>query len=140
MIQQSYSVITNEVTREQMWQIMSNINDWKSWDDSVEFSELQGEFRPGSTFLLKPKGGPKVKIKLAEVKTGEYFKDLTVFPLAKMYGEHWYQNTPEGLKVTITMTMTGLLSGLWNKIVMKGIVSGFAADVQNLIAAAKRLN
>jgi hypothetical protein len=51
MISKSYSTITNEVSKEQRWKVMSNINDWKKWDDTVEFSEITGDFKTGSTFI-----------------------------------------------------------------------------------------
>ena len=56
-----------------------------------------------------------------------------------MYGEHWYEETPQGLKITVTMTNTGILSALWNQIVMKDIVSRLADDQKALIEAAKKI-
>jgi hypothetical protein len=55
-----------------------------------------------------------------------------------MYGEHWYEDTPAGLKVTVRMTMTGLLSALWNKLVMKDIVSRLEEDIHIQIATAQK--
>lgn len=138
MQQKTISAITTECTKEQIWKLMSNVNDWNKWDNSVEYSELRGEFKTGSTFLLKPKGGPKIRIGLVEVKPMTYFKDQTTFPLAKMYGEHWYEDTPQGLKVTVTMTITGLLSGLWYKLVMKDIVQRQPEEIKTQIAEAKK--
>ena len=139
MIKKTFSTTTNEITSAQIWTLMADIDNWKTWDSGVEHSELRGRFETGSTFLLKPKGGPKVMIQLLAVEPVTYFKDKTTFLLAKMYGEHWYEETPEGVKITITMTMKGLLAGLWNKIVMKDIVTHLADDVQCQIAAAKKL-
>lgn len=139
MQQQTFSTITNECTKEQIWKLMSNVNDWNKWDGSVEHSVLLGDFKTGSAFLLKPKGGPKVRIRLVEVKPTTYFKDQTRFPLAKMHGEHWYEETGQGLKITITMTITGLLSGLWYKLVMKNIVQGLPKEIKSQIAEAKKL-
>ena len=139
MQQKTFSTITTACTKEQIWKLMSNVNDWNKWDNSVEHSELQGDFKTGSVFLLKPKGGPKVRIKLVEVKPPAYFKDQTMFPLAKMNGEHWYEDTPQGLKITVTMTITGLLSGLWYKLVMKDIVQRLPEEIKSQIAEAKKL-
>lgn len=139
MIQKTFSTITTEITKEQIWKLMSNINDWKTFDETVEYSELQGEFKAGSSFILKPKGGPKVKINLMDVQPPRYFKDKTTFPLAEMYGEHWYEDTQQGLKITVRMTMTGLLSALWNKLVMKNIVEHLENDITLQIAAAKKM-
>ncbi|NML39818.1 polyketide cyclase [Chitinophaga sp. G-6-1-13] len=139
MIQHSYSLTTTAVTQAQIWKLISDIDNWKSWDTGVTSSQLHGRFETGQHFTLQPQGGPKVRIQLEEVRANEYFRDLTRFPLAKMYGEHWYEVTPEGLKLTVTMTMKGLLAPLWNKIVMKNIVAGMEEDVQRQIEAAGKL-
>lgn len=139
MIQKTYSQTTTEISREKIWQLMSDVNQWKTWDESIDDASLDGEFKTGSQFMLKPKGGPKVRIRLTDVRPDGYFKDQTSFPLAKMHGEHWYEETPEGLKITTTMTMTGLLARLWYKMVMKDIAANLASDINTQISAAKKL-
>lgn len=133
----SLSVVTKEVTKEQIWKLTTDINNWKNWDDTVEYSQLLGDFRVGEYFILKPKGGPKVKIKLVEVQPFTKFTDLTKFPLAKMYGEHLYEETADGLKITITMSVSGLLSKLWIKLVAQNIVDNLKQDIENQIKNAK---
>jgi hypothetical protein len=139
MIQKTFSLTTAEVSQEQIWNVISNVNQWSSWDAGVESAELLGKFESNSSFLLHPKGGPKIKIKLVEVKEKSYFKDMTTFPLAKMYGEHWYEETPQGLKITVTMTITGILSALWYKIVMKDIIARLEEDQKALITEATKV-
>lgn len=140
MLTATYSHTTTEVTKEQIWRLMSDVNRWKEWDLTVEDSHLEGGFKAGSYFTLKPVKAPRVKIRLAEVRAPQYFKDETKFPLATMTGEHWYEETPRGLKVTVTMTMTGMLSWLWNKLVMQDIVTHLPDDVAGQIAAAKKIS
>ena len=135
----SYSVTTKEVTKEQIWKLTSDIDHWKDWDETVEYSKLLGEFKAGEYFILKPKGGPKVKIKLVEIISQRKFTDLTSFPLAKMYGEHLYEETENGLKITITMSVKGLFSALWIKLVANDIVKNLPEDIANQIKTAKKL-
>ncbi|WP_160138756.1 polyketide cyclase [Chryseobacterium sp. c4a] len=139
MWKKTYSVLTREVTREQIWKLTTDINHWKDWDDTVEYSNLLREFKEGEFFILKPKGGPKVKIKIVEVIPFQKFTDLTSFPLAKMYGEHFYEVTENGLKITVTMTVKGLLSKLWIKLVVHDIVKSLPEDIANQIKNAKKL-
>ncbi len=135
----SYSIVTKDVTKEQMWKLTTDINNWKNWDKTVEYSELLGEFKVGNYFLLKPKGGPKVKIKLIEIIENKKFSDETTFPLAKMIGEHIYEETADGLKITVAMSVTGILRFLWVKLVAKGIVDALPNDVQEQIKTASKL-
>lgn len=139
MWKKTYSVITQEVTKEQIWKLATDIDRWKEWDDTVEYSTLLGPLKEGEFFILKPKGGPKVKIRLIEVIPFQKFTDLTTFPLAKMYGEHLYEETENGLKITVTMTVTGLLAWLWIKLVAADIVKHLPKDIANQIKNAKKL-
>ena len=75
----SYSLETNEVTKEQMWRLFSNVNDWHLWDDGIEYAKIEGNFLKGNFFELKPKGGPKVKIELLETIENKMFLDLSGF-------------------------------------------------------------
>ncbi|GAA3771826.1 SRPBCC family protein [Flavobacterium ginsengiterrae] len=140
MWKRSYSVTTTEITKEQIWKLVTDINNWKNWNDSVEYSKLLGEFKIGNYFILKPKGGPKVKIKLVEIIKNKKFTDLTTFPLAKMYGEHTYEDTPDGLKICVTMTVKGILSFLWIKLVAKEIVDDLPSSIANQIETAKKIS
>lgn len=135
----SYSVLTNKVNGQQLWQLFSDVNNWHTWDDGVEFASIEGKFEQGNHFVLKPKGGPKVKIELVETEPARKFTDLTRFPLAKMLGEHVFEETSEGLRMTTTMTVKGPLSFLWVKLVAADIVKGLPADMEAQIAKAATL-
>lgn len=50
MISKNYTITTKEITQEQIWKLMSNVNEWKNWDKSVENAELHGDFKTGEFF------------------------------------------------------------------------------------------
>ena len=95
---QSHTIVTKKATREQLWKLFANVNQWSTWDEGVEYAKMDGRFEKGNFFVLKPKGGPKVKIQLIEAIENKGFTDLTRFPLAKMYGEHIFEDTTEERK------------------------------------------
>lgn len=135
----SYSTLTKEATKEQMWQLFADVNNWHSWDDGIEYAKMEGKFEQGNYFLLKPKGGSKVKIQLIETIENKRFVDYTKFPLAKMYGEHDLEETPEGLKITTTMKVKGLLAFLWIKIVAQNIIDSLPKEIEQQIKTASKL-
>ncbi len=135
----SYSLTTKEATKEQMWKLFSDVNNWHSWDKGIEYAKLDGKFEKGNFFELKPKGGPKVKIQLVETIVNKSFTDFTHFPLAKMYGEHRLEETPEGLRITTTMSISGPLAFLWRKIVAEGIVKGLPEEMPLQVKYASQL-
>ena len=137
MWSKSYSVVTKEVTKEQMWRMWSDVNNWTVWDNSIELASIDGKFEAGNFYNFQPKGGPKMKIKIHEAVENQSFTDLTTFPLAKMYGEHTFEETSDGLRVTTTMTVVGILGFLWRKIVAQNIVNDLPKDIELQIKAAK---
>ena len=135
----SHSIVTKEVTKEQMWKLFANVNDWHTWDQGIEFAKLEGKFEKGNSFLLRPKGGPNVNVILLDTVENKSFLDVTNFPLAKMYDEHTFEDTAEGLKITNTITVKGLLGFLWVKIVAKKIADALPVDMQEQIKVASIL-
>lgn len=135
----SYTVVTKEATKEQLWKLFADVNNWHKWDEGIESAKMEGKFEKGNHFLLKPKNGPKVKIELIETVENKKFVDFTKFPLAKMYGEHIFEETPNGLRITTTMRVEGLLAFLWIKLVAQDIVNGLPTEMIAQIKAASKL-
>jgi hypothetical protein len=135
----SYSIVTTEVTKEQMWKLFADVNNWHTWDSGIEFAKLEGKFEKGNHFMFQPKGGPKLKIGIIEAIENKNFTDFTKFPLAKMFGEHTFEDTPNGLKITTTMKVEGILGFLWIKIVAQKIADALPTDMREQIKAASRL-
>ena len=136
----SHSLITDKVTKEQIWKLFEDVNQWHQWDTGIEYAKLNGKFEKGNYFTLKPKGGPEVKVELLETKPYDSFLDLTRFPLAKMYDNHSFENTPEGLKITNTISVSGILSFLWIKLVAKKIAESMPEDMIKQIERASMLS
>ncbi len=135
----TYTMVTNEVTKEQIWKLFADVNNWHNWDTAIESAKIEGPFEAGNHFMLRPKGGPDVKIKLLETIENEMYVDVTEFPLAKMYDKHLFEDTPEGLRITNTIWVKGILSFIWVKLVAQKIVNDTPADMLKQIKAAKNL-
>ncbi|MEP6512791.1 MAG: SRPBCC family protein [Parafilimonas sp.] len=135
----THSIVTKEVTKEQLWKLFADVNNWHKWDTGIEYAKMEGRFERGNHFQLKPKGGPKVNIELVETIENKKFVDFTKFPLAKMYGEHTFDETPSGLKITTTMKVKGLLSFLWIKLVAQGIVNLLPVEMEQQVKFASKL-
>jgi hypothetical protein len=135
----SHSIVTKEVTKEQMWKLFADVNNWHTWDEGIEFAKMEGKFEKGNFFTLRPKGGSNVKVELLETVENKSFLDVTKFPLAKMFDNHTFEETPQGLKITNTISVTGVLGFLWRKIVAQKIVDSLPNDMQTQIKAASKL-
>ena len=135
----SYSVVTKDVTKEQMWKLISNVNNWHTWDKGIEFAKMEGKFEKGNKILLRPKGGPNVNIEILETIENKKFYDVSKMPLAKIYDDHIYEETEGGLKITGIITVKGILSFLWVKVVAQKLADSLPTDIQEQIKAAAKL-
>ena len=77
-----------DVSPEAIWKIWVDINNWPSWHGDLDYCKLDGDFKVGNHFMLKPKGAPAVKIMLTEINEMQNFTDCTKFFGAKMYDTH----------------------------------------------------
>lgn len=136
MWEKTYSTTTKAVSAAQMWRLFADVNNWHHWDTQIEYAQLSGEFERGNHFFIKVKKGPKVKIEIIETEPNRKFVDLTKFPGARMTGEHRFEESKEGLKITTTMRVTGPLGFLWRKIVAQDIVASLPEETARQITAA----
>jgi hypothetical protein len=139
----TFSKTYQNVSSDAIWNIWSDINNWHQWNPGVEYckwddSLVESVFVKGSAFILKPKCAPKTKIELIEVEKGKNFTDCTKFPGARMYGIHEIEDSPAGLKLTMTMRVEGWLSCLWIFLVAKKIVAKIPEQTDNLVELSKQ--
>jgi hypothetical protein len=139
MFQHTYSKTFKKITPEMVWKVWSDVNTWTTWNPGTDLCKMDQPFEVGNYFTLKPSGAPPVKIQLVEVEENYLFTDCTRFPGAKMYGKHEVIETPEGVQLTTTLTITGPLGYLWRKIVGEKIVAKTPEQTEALVARARKL-
>lgn len=137
MWQRNYSQVFTGVSRNNIWQLWTDINNWPTWHDDLEYCKMEGAFVAGNHFYLKPKGAPAVKIIITEINTGHSFTDCTIFFGAKMYNTHTVEETAEGLKLTNKLVVTGPLKWLWIKLVAQHIADSVTSETEALVNLAR---
>lgn len=136
----THSKIYPGVKKEAIWRLWSDVNNWTNWQEDLDSCKMSGPFAAGNHFLLKPKGAPTFKIKLIEVQEGKKFTDCTKFFGAKMYDTHALEETPEGLRLTSTLVVTGPLQFLWAKLVAQNIANTLPQQMDALVSFARSGN
>jgi len=137
MWNKSYSKTVEGLNASQIWKVWTDVNQWHTWQDDIEYAKLDGEFRVGSVFRFKPKGGPNIQIELTEVKPNSVFVDLTRFPLARMFDSHELIDHGNKLEIKTTIRVEGPLSFLWRKLVAENVANGMKEQTERLIAKAR---
>ncbi len=134
------SKVYQNVKKEDVWRLWTDINNWPKWHGELDYCKLEGEFIVGNKFRLKPKGAPSVKIKLIAIEDGKEFIDCTKFFGAKMFDAHQLEETKDGLRLTNTVIVTGLLKFLWIKLVARNVADTAEQKMDALVALARSAN
>ena len=134
----TYSKKIKGLQAEKIWAVWTDVNNWHTWQKDIEYAKLEGEFKTGNTFILKPKGVSAVTIQIIDVKINKGFTDLTKFPLAKMYGKHEFIQHDNEIEIKTTMSVEGFLGFVWRKIVAEDVANGMAEQTESLIQMVKK--
>jgi hypothetical protein len=139
MWHKSFSTVTKEVTKDQIWTVLTDINHWNEWDKDLEWTECTGEAKLNADFLLKPKGGPKTKLTISQFDKPNVFADISHLPLAKMHTIHTLSQTSDGVKIQVDIKISGFLTFLWSKVIGQKQIDGGLHQTQQLIKKAKSI-
>ncbi|MCA9935450.1 MAG: SRPBCC family protein [Ardenticatenaceae bacterium] len=129
--------IVTDASKEAVWQLWADAENWKVWDKGVEWCRMEGEFKVGTQYMLKPVGGPKVKAIITECQPFKRFVDVTNLPLAKMAFAHELVEEKDGLHVTHRVTITGPLSFLFAQLIGKDTARDLPETMGRLARMAK---
>jgi hypothetical protein len=111
---------------------------WPEWNTDTEWVRLDGPFATGSTGVLKPKGGPRVKFVLHSVVPEREFVDVSLLVGARLTFRHVVEQLDDGGSIVrVDVTMSGLLSRFWAQLLGKGFRASLQPDLDRLVAAAE---
>jgi hypothetical protein len=132
----SYTQDVSGVSAQRVWDVWADVEGWAAWQDDVEHASLEGPFATGGRISFKPRGGPKVRIDLVDVRAPSRFVDVTRFPLARMVDTHELVETDEGLQIRNTLRMEGPLAFVWRRLVGEGVAKSLPEQTARLVERA----
>jgi Polyketide cyclase / dehydrase and lipid transport len=134
-----YSYETNTaVSADRLFRAKTDILHWPEWDSELEATALDAPLAAGSPFMLKPKGGPKVSMRIEEVDAPRRFVDMALLPLAKMRTSTEFLPSAGGTRIRIVIEVFGPLAFLWDRIVARKLAADCEQQTRAFIAAAER--
>ena len=107
---QAYSKVYQGIKKETVWKLWADVNHYTKWHAGLDYCKLESDFSVGNHFMLKPKGAPAVKVVITELLENKRFVDCTSFLGAKMYDIHEIEELNDGVKISNTIQVIGLLS------------------------------
>jgi hypothetical protein len=133
-----HTIVTN-TSRESVWKAWADVEGWPKWDQGVEWCRLDGEFKTGTSYALKPKGGPEAKAVITDCQPLIGFSDVTQLPLAKMEFIHELAEQADGVHVTHRVNISGLLGFFFVQMIGKDTARDLPETMGNLLRVAKEL-
>ena len=124
--------IKTKVNKEVIWKVWSDVENWKEWDKSVEWSSIDGRFELGAKGKLKPKEGPLAKFKLTEVEKFKKFTDEAKLPLTKLQFIHEMNCNNGDTEITHKIRITGILTFLFSRVIGKKLEKDLPHAMENL--------
>ncbi len=62
---------------EAIWRVLADLDQWATWDTSMEWVRLQGPFQAGSEVVMKPKGQEPITSVIVEATENRVYADRT---------------------------------------------------------------
>jgi uncharacterized protein YndB with AHSA1/START domain len=79
-----------------VWRVLTNLNEWESWDTSMEWVRLQGAFGVGAQVVMKPKGQDPITSTIVEAIENTVYAGETSFGEVTLRFSHTLQPTEAG--------------------------------------------
>jgi hypothetical protein len=136
MWQAQYQTIT-DVPAEALFRAISDINAWSEWDHGLEFARIDGPIREGSTFVLKPQGGPNVHMSIEELCSPVRMVDVAHLLLAKLRTSHEFLQSGEQTTVRFSIQISGPLGFFWRRMVGEQQIREAPAQTASFIQYAR---
>ena len=126
------------VSAEKLFRAKTDIARWPDWDSELEATSFDAPLRAGSPFMLKPKGGPKVAMRIEQVEEPRRFVDLAFLPLATMRTSTELLPCAAGTRIRVVIEVLGPLAFLWDRIVARKLAADCEHQTKRFIAAAEQ--
>jgi len=134
MRSRSCSITTHDATKEQIWTLWTDINNWHQLKADIEWAKLNGPFMQGDSFIIKPQGAKETTFVIEKCIPYQEFTDSTRLFDATMFSFHKLEETNEGLNVAVAICISGPLTFMWRKIfgedMVKNLPDNIIAQIQ----------
>src|SRR5919112_5300734 len=122
-----------------LYRAIADVGRWPEWDDGVESVAVGEPLRAGSTFRLKPKGGPAVRMEVQAAEAGRRFVDIAHLPFVRMRTSHEFLPGPDGTLLRVVIEVEGPLAFLWDRLVARPQAAGAEAQTRSFLQFAEAL-
>lgn len=126
------------VAAEKIYRALYDVARWPEWDDEIERVTIEGAAVPGAAFVLRPKGGPNVRMKIVAADPPHRFADVALLPLARIQTTHELLAQEDGTLIRSVIEVSGPLAFLWDRLVARKLAKDAPTQALRLAAYVGR--
>lgn len=128
---------TTTLTCDELWPVLADVARWPEVDQNIEYLTIGQPPAAGVPFVLKPKGGPRLKFVIGTFEAPSRYADVCRMPFVTMRTLHTLIPVARGTTIRVDIKITGPLSQVWGRLVGRKHASGLPAQTERLINAAR---
>jgi carbon monoxide dehydrogenase subunit G len=121
-----------------IWQIFTDVENWKEWIDGIEWSTIDGNFEDGALVTIKNIKKPKASSPLKDVDVNKLFILQAKMPLSKVDFIHEIVKDNDVVKVRFAVEIFGTLAFFFKAIFKKSVTKNLPIAAQKVIELAER--
>ncbi|UPT67652.1 MAG: hypothetical protein M0D57_02990 [Sphingobacteriales bacterium JAD_PAG50586_3] len=110
---------STKATAEKIWQVWTDVPNWKQWDKALNEAVLNGDFAIGTTGILKPLKGPQSKFIISEVVPNTSYTFKTKIPFGWLVIKRTLEVKNGATYFTHDVKFTGLMKGFFGQVLGK---------------------
>ncbi|MEL7001202.1 MAG: SRPBCC family protein [Bacteroidota bacterium] len=100
---------------DRVWQIWTDVSNWKSWDTGLKDAEMKDRFRLNASGIMTTLEGRKTKFKVVEYEEGRSYTFKTNLPLGSLYVKRYLKEEEGRTLFTHEVWFKGLTKGIFSK-------------------------
>ena len=99
--------------QERVWQVITDVEAWPQWTTSMTTVKRldDGPLRVGSRARIKQPGLPNLVWQVTDITEGTEFTWVAHTPGVDATASHRVEQTPAGVRLTLTVAWTGIFAG-----------------------------
>jgi len=122
-----------------IWQIFTDVENWKEWIDGIEYSTIDGNFEDGTLVTIKNTNKSKLSSSpLKDVVVNKSFILQVKMPLHKIDFIHEIVKDNDVLKVRFAVEVFGTLSFFIKTVFRKGVAKSLPKVAKQLVYLAEK--
>ncbi|MCL2435553.1 MAG: hypothetical protein FWD09_05370 [Lentimicrobiaceae bacterium] len=136
MLVSEFSMET-KASESKIWQIFTDVENWKEWIDGIEYSTIDGIFEDGTLVTIKNINKPKSSSPLKDVVVNKSFALQINMPLSKVDFIHEMIKDSDALKIRLAVEVSGKSAFFIKTIFRKSVAKSLPVVTKKLIELAE---